>query len=346
MDFHLHTTTMHALSPGGKTVFEKTVRGHWHKAVDWLAAYVGEHQAKLRICFEASCGSGTLYDRLKTFAQKVVVAHPGRLRLIYQSRRKNDRIDAKALAQVLLLDAVPKAYMPKLEVRAWRSLIEFRQQQVRQRTRVKNQLRSLLRQHGIAVPRKPGLWSCEGLKWLANVTLPHQTVTHQRDLLLLQLRQAQQAVDEVTRQLDEIARQHAGIALLKSIPGVGPRTAEAMLAYIDDPQRFSRVRGIGAYLGLVPCQDSSAGRQRLGHITKQGPASVRHLLVEAAWRCVRLCPQMRADFERITAGKKERRRIALIAAAHKLARVMLAMLRSGEVYSPRLAAQSPAAQAA
>ena len=80
----------------------------------------------------------------------------------------------------------------------------------------------------------------------------------------------------------------------------------------------------------MPSQDSSGGRERLGHITKQGPATVRRLVVEAAWQSIRHSPAVRARFERIMGGNAGRKKIALVAVAHYLLRVMLAMLKSGE----------------
>ena len=103
------------------------------------------------------------------------------------------------------------------------------------------------------------------------------------------------------------------------------------MAYIDEVKRFTRSKQVGSYLGLIPSQDQSAGKNRLGHITRNGPGSVRKLLAQAAWQGVQRSPEIRAFFERITHGKRERRKIALVATAHWLARVMFAMLRSGEV---------------
>jgi transposase len=122
------------------------------------------------------------------------------------------------------------------------------------------------------------------------------------------------------------------VALLRTAPGVGPRTAEAFVAYVDDVRRFARTKQVGAYLGLVPCQDSSAGRDRLGHITGEGPATVRMLLCEAAWQAVRRSPSVKAFFERVMHGEPGRKKIALVAVAHKLARSMAAMLRTGEAW--------------
>ena len=103
-------------------------------------------------------------------------------------------------------------------------------------------------------------------------------------------------------------RDACGRGLLQEIPGVGIRTAEAVMAYVDDPHRFHSVKAIGSYFGLVPCQDQSAGKNRLGHITRQGPSTVRKLLTEASWQAIRRSQEIRAYFERIRQGNPERKK--------------------------------------
>jgi transposase len=106
------------------------------------------------------------------------------------------------------------------------------------------------------------------------------------------------------------------------------------LAYIDAPQRFAQSKRIGAYLGLIPSQDASGGVNQLGHLTKEGPGTVRKLLIQSAWRAVQCCDPLRQRFEQIAQGDKQRRKIAVTAIAHKLARMMQAMLKSGQAYDP------------
>ncbi len=113
------------------------------------------------ICFEATCGYGYLYRELSRLAQRVVVAHPGQLRLIFRAKRKNDRIDARKLAKLLYLDEVPTAYVPNEEVQSWRELIEHRRHRMDRQTICKNAIRRLLRSHGQIAPK--GLWTKKGL---------------------------------------------------------------------------------------------------------------------------------------------------------------------------------------
>lgn len=145
-------------------------------------------------------------------------------------------------------------------------------------------------------------------------------------LYLDELGEAKRRVRTVTKALDEIGERHAAVLLLRTIPGVGIRTAETMCAYLDNARRFVRSSQVGAYFGLVPCQDASAGVNRLGHITRQGPATARKYLVEAAWQGVYRSATIRAYFERVLHGRPERRKIALVATAHYLLRCMYAML--------------------
>jgi len=326
MDVHWRQTTICILDENGRRVKTFNVRGPWQKVLEEMGRIEGLWQ----VCFEASCGYGWLYERLKRMAQKVVVAHPGQLRLIFRSKRKSDRVDAEKLAKLLYLDEVPPVYVPSVQVRSWRAIIEHRQKLLQERVRTKNQLRALLRTHAIVAPR--GLWTQKGMAWINAQELPTSMDRLQRDILMERLGSLRGLIERVEAALGEIAQSQAGVNLLMEIPGVGIRTAEAVMAYVDDPHRFRSIKSIGSYFGLVPCQDQSAGKNRLGHLTRQGPATVRKLLTEASWQAIRRSKKIRAHFERIRQGNPERKRIALVATAHYLLRVMLAMLRTGEVW--------------
>lgn len=326
MDVHFRQTVLCILDENGKKIKCVRIMGHWDRVLMELA----QIQVPYQVCFEASCGYGHLYDRLKERAARVVVAHPGHLRLIFRAKKKNDRVDAEKLAKLLYLDEVPGVYVPSVDIRSWRSMIEQRQGLLNERTAVKNQLRALLRSEGIAAPK--GLWTKKGLAWLQQVEWPTSLKAVQRDLQVHRVESLNQMVQSVDKVLGEIGQKHAGVTLLRTIPGVGIRTAEAVMAYIDDPHRFGKVNTIGSYFGLVPCQDQSADRNRLGHITKQGPHTVRRLVSEAAWQAIRRSPVVKAYFERIVQNDPDRKKIAIVATAHYLLRVMLSMLKTGEVW--------------
>ena len=333
LDTHERTSSLCILDTSGRTVKELTLKGHPRRVLQWLR----ELDEPFKICFEASTNYGWLYDELKSTAAEVLVAHPGRLRLIFRSRRKNDRIDAARLAKLLYLGELPLVYVPGVDVRAWRGLIEHRQRCVRERTRVKNGIRALLRTHGIQMPSRLQLWTRKGRTWLAELDMPTTVAVLRRDQFLDDLAHHDRKTHRLETMLEMIGNRHSGIALLRTIPGVGMRTAEAFLAYVDDPQRF-RGRSIGAYLGIVPRQDASGGVNRLGRITREGPATVRQMLAEATWQAVRRSRTVRLRFERLCQGRPDRRKTVLIATAHYLARVMIAMLNTGESWREEVTA--------
>jgi transposase len=295
---------------------------------------------RFEVCYEASCGYGHFHDLLRPLAARVLVAHPGQLRLIFRSKNKNDRNDAERLAKLLYLGETPTVHVPSLEVRTWRELINCRSQVIAKRTRAKNAVRALLRGAGVVPPKQPGLWTKKGLAWLRQLELPTTSQQLRRDLLLEEIETLIRQVRRIEQQLNRQAEQTSAVAQLRSIPGVGIRTAEAVAAFVDDPHRFRNAKAVGRYFGLVPCQDQSGDRNRLGHITREGAPVVRQLVAEAAWQALRRSPTVRAFFERTQRGDPQRKKIALVATAHYLVRVMWALLKRGTLWEEKLAKAS------
>lgn len=343
LDVHQKRSSLCILDDDGRTVKQELVKGPWPAVLERLA----DIDRPFSVCYEASCGYGHLYDRIAPLASHVSVAHPGHLRLIFRSKKKHDRVDAAKLAKLLYLGEVPAVHVPGVDVRGWRKLIEFRQKLLAKRVASKNQVRSALRANAVAPPRGMGLWTKKGLAWLAGAAAglpPADQLAVEMELQALA--EVNARIKRVERELADRAAAHPGVTLLMTIPGVGVRTAEAFCAYVDDVKRFARSRQVGSYFGLVPCQDSSAGRDRFGHITREGPATVRKLLCESAWCCVRHNPTLRASFERVMNNDPDRKKIAIVATAHRLCRVMAAMLRTGEAWREGDPARDPARRAA
>src|SRR5947209_2726174 len=175
---------------------------------------------RFEVCYEASCGYGHYHDLLRPLAARVVVAHPGQLRLIFRSKYKNDRNDAERLAKLLYLGETPTVHVPSADVRAWRELVNCRGQLIAKRTRAKNTARALLRSAGIVPPKNPGLWTKAGLKWLRQLELPTGSQQLRRDLLLEEIETLTKQVGRIEQELNRQARKTPGVALLRSIPGV------------------------------------------------------------------------------------------------------------------------------
>ena len=126
--------------------------------------------------------------------------------------------------------------------------------------------------------------------------IAHRVQVRTIDEMMRFLEALSRQTERIELHLNQRAKYSPAVLLLRSIPGVGVRTAEAVTAFIDDPDRFRGAKAIGRYFGLVPSQDQSGDRNRLGHITREGPAVVRQLVAEATWQAVRRSPTVRAYF--------------------------------------------------
>lgn len=338
LDIHSKHIAVCVLDERGQPLRRDKVR-----SIDHMMNILEKLPKPLEACYEASCGYGHYYDLLKPLASRVVVAHPGHLRLIFRSKQKNDRRDAEKLAKLLYLGETPAVHVPQSEVRAWRELITCRARLICKRTVAKNGLRALLRSQAIAIPNRPGLWTKRGMAWVRDLELPTSTQRLRRDLLLEEIDALSRQIQRVEVELDRIADTQPSVMLLRSIPGVGRRTAEAVVAFLDVADRFKNAKAVGSYFGLVPSQDQSGSTNRLGRITRQGPSVVRQLLTEVSWQAIRRSPTVKAFYERVRRDDPDRKKIAVVATAHYLARVMWAMLKRGTTWKEQVQTQlSPA----
>ena len=213
LDVHWRQSTYCVLDENGKHLTSRTIHGPWEKVLAALSSV----KKPFAICFEASTGYGWLYDRLKGLAARVAVAHPGELRMIFRSKQKNDRVDAEKLAKVLFLDEVPPVYVPEVEVRSWRGMIEHRSGLLADRTGAKNELRALLRSHGVVAPK--GLWTLRGLAWIRGLEFEQGFDSVRRDILLEKVEAANKMIKRVEVELAKVAAKHPGVQLLMTIPG-------------------------------------------------------------------------------------------------------------------------------
>ena len=141
-------------------------------------------------------------------------------------------------------------------------------------------------------------------------------------------------LDSVVKKLEAIGKNDPRIVRLRTIPGVGPRTAEILVACIDDPHRFANGRQVSAYFGLVPRQFQSGETDRNGRITKRGNPLARTILVECAWASLRYNPWAKGVYERICGKQKTRKKKAGVALARKIAVIAWAMLRDEKDWDP------------
>lgn len=296
---------------------------------------------RLHVAFEISGQAGFLYDALIDGVDSLHIANPSKMTWIYRTAKKNDRIDARKMAVLLSIGELPEVHMPSKAIRQWRQTILHRQKIVQKIGQVKNRIRAAFKSEGYRTPGvRGGWWKRANLAWMDQLC----SVLASRDSLwrlqvrnlLDELTLLQTQRDRVTDYLDGYLATQSGGNLLMSIPGVGPRTAEAVLAYTDDIKRFSNYKQYCAYFGVTPKLDESGSFRRLGHISKQGPGVVRWALCESSWKVIRFCPGLKVFYERVMAGQAGRRKIAVIAVARKLLCMMRAMLITGELFNEKL----------
>ncbi len=289
-----------------------------------------------RVVIEVCNIAGWVCDLLRGMGVEVQVANTSddawRWRKV---KKKNDRCDALKAAQLSAVNQLREVHIPIIEVRQWRALIAFRQQLVRRRGKVKNHIRDLLVTAGQILPRGARCWTQLGMAHLEALAKPLAEVglnelwRGQLHIELRQLREVQEQIELAEEKLDAIAAADPRIALLRTIPGVGPRLSEAIVALLDRPERFHKAREVSAYIGMVPKQFDSGESERPGRITKHGSRLVRSLLVEVAWAGLRYNPWVRQTYQRISGGKKSRKKIAIVAVGRRLLVRCWAMLRDG-----------------
>ncbi len=185
-----------------------------------------------------------------------------------------------------------------------------------------NQLHAVAMNEGVR--RKKGLWSKSGRAQLESLPLAPWAARRRHDLLEL-LDRLNPTIEELSTAVEQEAKQRPEVLRLMTHPGVGPITALAFVLIIDSAERFACGKQIASYVGLIPCEDSSADRRRLGHITKQGNSLLRFLLVEAAQAAVRRDPDWRRRYTHL--AMRRERRIAKAATARKLAIRLYWMMR-------------------
>jgi len=229
-------------------------------------------------------------------------------------KQKTDRRDAQHLLQLMLENNFPRIWVPTPENRDVRQLILHRHRLVGMRTRVMNQLQAIAMNEGVR--RKRGLWSKKGRAQLESLRLPPWTSRRRQELLEL-LDRLDPSIEQLSQAIEQEAERVPEVRRLQTHPGVGPITALAFVLVLGTPDRFHCGKQVASYLGLIPCEDSSADRWRLGHITKQGNALLRFLLGQAAQSVAQAEQQWRHQYAHL--AMRRHPAIAKVAMARKLA---------------------------
>lgn len=306
-----------------------------------LEALLGPNQPTARVAIEACREAWVVHQRLTDWGNEVLMVDTTRSREIGvgQHRRKNDRIDAEVLARALERGGIPVAHLLSPHRRELRRQLSVRRALIETRTQYITTIRGIGRECGVEMP------ACDAEDFAARLRtrMPSAEIGVVINPLLTLLEALQVQLVHVEQLLSALSAQEPVIAQLTTTPGVGRIVAASFVSVIDDAHRFRNAHQVESYVGLVPSEDSSGGKQRLGAISKKGNSYLRALLVQSAWIILR-SPDRADPLHQWAKAVAVRRgkRIAVVAVARKLAGLLWAMWRDGTVYDVELTAISGA----
>lgn len=311
---------------GGQVVQRGTVT-----EVETLSALLGPEQPAGMVVIEACREAWYVHDLLTGWGNQVVLVDTTRSKQLGIGRhgRKTDRIDAEVLAFALERGGIPLAHVLSPQRRELRRWLNVRRALVESRAQMVTTARGLAREHGTKLPR------CTTERFSSTVAKHHVDAELRAILapLLTLLTGITAELNTVEGELEKLCATEPVVELLATAPGVGPIVAASFVSVIDDAKRFRSAHQVESYLGLVPSEDSSGGKRRIGAISKKGNKYLRSLLVQAAWCIIRTGDQhdpLRLWAQAVAARRSKK--VAVIALARRLVGILWAMWRDGTVY--------------
>jgi transposase len=360
-DLHDAWMVMRLSVNGGRSFSKSWKTSDVDGLLEFLSSLAKEHDSDRTVfVYEASGQGFGLYDRLTEVGIECYVLAPTHLpRSVHRLRNKTDDKDAEMLLDevrgfVMARRSLPSVWVPDPQTRCDRELVRRRLEQGEQRTRIKNQIRGLLKRYQCEFPEwftKSGEWSKKSVAWLRGLAGPATGMDNESvaespvkldEWVQVSLATLIELYETMTRQLKKLDetilrlastnRYWKSFRKLMTLKGVGQLTAMTFLTELGDLNRFPNRRCLAAYLGLAPSAfESGQQDDRKGHITRQGPARVRHVLCQAAWATQRCSPEWKAKYERIKRGTSKRSKVAIVAIMRQLAITMWHVARSSEL---------------
>lgn len=327
--------------------FDTDTQEHWF----WKAATTRSYLTtvlrnnKIDLVVMEACGpSGWISDLCQELGIKSLVCSTNEEAWRWKNvKRKTDKDDALKLARLAMMQQLKPVHVPAHQGREHRTLVKYRKTLDQRINRLKNSIRSLFANRGLELDRGRRTWSVAGREHVDSYRKPladcslDELWQGQLDLELSQLDALCEQRTVVDQRLEAIAAEDERIQRVKTIPGVGRRTAEVLVTAFDDVHRFDHASQVSAYFGLVPRQYQSGETDRYGRITKRGSRLVRAMLLECAWVSLQWNAWARATYERIHGGQKTRKKKAATALARKIAVVAWSMLKHETDWDPRRA---------
>lgn len=326
LDLHKRDTQLCIIADNGMVIERRIAT-----ARDRLTLALG-NRSKARILIEASTESEWVAQHLENLGHEVVVADPNYAPMYAtRSRRvKTDKRDARALAEALRVGAYRAVHRASAERRHIRAELAVREALVRTRSRYISLAKSFIRRDGLRVS---GSEAGRVAQRIAELELSGPLAAELMPLFQV-LAPINEQIEAADCRITDLSRNDAEVSLLTTAPSIGPVTASAVVATVDDISRFRSAHQFEAFLGLVPGERSSGEKRRVGKITKAGNTRVRYLLVEAGWRILRSKGEETAALKAwaLLIAARRGKRIAAVALARRLAGILYAMWRDGSPF--------------
>jgi transposase len=317
LDVHKEYTYATILGPDGEKLAQRRMPN------EEVPAFLKPYRVE-RVAMEATTSIAPLYRRLVEEGYQVLVSHPKKTRYIAEARIKTDRVDSRALAELLRLNSLPESYVPPPYIAELREKVRRRAFLVRQQTKLKVKIRSTLTYEGVKPPKGYGLFTRKGVEWLGGLGLEPV------DSYLRLMPPLREEIRLLSLKLKRIAAGDEEIRLLTTIPGVGYYTAVLVKAEVGDINRFRTSDQLCSYAGIVPSTYSSGGFTRHGRITREGSSWLRWAMVEAVQTHLRYDTPVTRAYHRIAERRGKGK--AKVAAARMLLEVCRSVWKNRRPY--------------
>jgi transposase len=318
-DLHARQQSIAMLDTETGEFTEEVIRHEGNAVREFYAALGGPTVVGV----EATGSMQWFLELLEQLGIQYRVGHPAKIRAAETRKQKHDRRDARLILDPLVMeDRFPEIWMPSMEQRDLRTLLRDRHQWAKMRARLQHTMQSMALNHGLR--RGPGLWSVAGQSTLKALPLAHYT-SQKRNALLSLYAQLQKRIQELDKVVEGEAQSRPQSCRLLTHPGVGPVTALATEVFLGDPRRFRTGKEVASYIGMIPGEQSSGQRQRLGKLSKEGNSLLRYLWCEATLRAVGKDLELKRFYRRKLIQKGMGK--ARVAVARKLGIRLWIMLR-------------------
>ena len=318
LDVHKDSTYATILDSEGKIVDQTRMEN------EKVSSYLSQHKVG-RVAMESSTAVAPLYRQLKKEGFDAVVSHPKKTKLIAEAKIKSDRVDSKAIAQLLRMDWLPLSYVPDEDTGALREKVRRRAFLVRERVKLRVKIKSCLTYQGLKWPEDHGLWTKGGVVWLHSLGL----ASVESYLRLIDV--FSEEIKLLSGELKSEAEDDEDVKLLMTVPGIGYYSALLVKSEVGDIDRFPFAEKLCSYAGLVPSTYQSGGTVYHGAITKEGSRWLRWIMMECASTHVSKYDTWISRSYRCLAGRRGKK-TARVAAARKLLVVCFSVLKNKRAF--------------